>query len=393
MTGVQTCALPISVHDDVRRRAAHRLALIAVKRDAVAVTVVHAHNRQRCRAEHLRALADRLAKVIADIGAAAHDRILLRAGDRDGQHLAERRRAVELAQPDLRAVKRIVILPCRLPDGLVRGRECLDDGPAGRITAAAAADDLRDERKRALIGAVIADVQALVGIEHADERDVFKIQPLRDHLRADHDGDALARKALQQRLMRASHGDGIGVHAQRLYTGKQRVQICLDALRPVAEKAQLPAADRALGIDTPPVAAVVADEHLIALMIRQADAAVRARIGRAALGTGDDLACTAPVEKQNALLAAAQIFLQLAVEHGADGAGIAIAQFLLHVGNDNVRQLAGIEPVRQCEVMIAAGLGIITADDVRRRRTEQSLFQHQLLVFCKLINIKLRQFT
>ena len=171
--------------------------------------------------------------------------------------------------------------------------------------------------------------------------------------------------------MRASHGDGIGVHAQRLYTGKQRVQICLDALRPVAEKAQLPAADRALGIDTPPVAAVVADEHLIALMIRQADAAVRARIGRAALGTGDDLACTAPVEKQNALLAAAQIFLQLAVEHGADGAGIAIAQFLLHVGNDDIRQLAGIEPVRQCEVMIAAGLGIITADDVRRRRTEQ----------------------
>ena len=124
------------------------------------------------------------------------------------------------------------------------------------------------------------------------------------------------------------------------------MQICLDALRPVAEKAQLPAADRALRVDPPPVAAVVADEHLVALMIRQADAAVRARIGRAALGAGDDLTRAAPVEKQNALLAAAEILLQLAIEHGADGAGVAVAQFLLHIGDDDVRQLTGIEPIR-----------------------------------------------
>ena len=116
---------------------------------------------------------------------------------------------------------------------------------------------------------------------------------------------------------------------------------------------------------------MVADEHLVALVICQTDAAVRARIGRAALGAGDDLARAAPVEKQDALLAAAQILLQLAVEHGADGAGIAAAQFLLHVGNNNIRQLAGVEPVRQREVMIAAGLGVITADDVRRRRAKQ----------------------
>ena len=171
--------------------------------------------------------------------------------------------------------------------------------------------------------------------------------------------------------MRASHGDGVGIHAQRLHAGEQRVEIRLDALRPVAEKAQLAAADRALRIDPPAVAAVVADEHLVALMIRQADAAVRAGIGRAALGTGDDLTRATPVEKQNALLAASEILLQLAIEHGADGAGVAVAQFLLHIGDDDVRQLTGIEPIRQREVMIAPGLGVIAADNVRRCRAEQ----------------------
>ena len=171
--------------------------------------------------------------------------------------------------------------------------------------------------------------------------------------------------------MRAGHGNGVGIHAQRLHAGEQRVEIRLDALRPVAEKAQLAAADRALRIDPPAVAAVVADEHLVALMIRQADAAVRARIGRAALGAGDDLTRAAPVEKQNTLLAAAEILLQLAIEHGADGAGGAVAQFLLHIGDDDVRQLTGIEPIRQRKVMIAPGLGVIAADNVRRCRAEQ----------------------
>ena len=53
--------------------------------------------------------------------------------------------------------------------------------------------------------------------------------------------------------------------------------------------------------------------------------------------------------------------LQLAIEHGADGAGVAVAQFLLHIGDDDVRQLTGIEPIRQREVMIAPGLGVIAA--------------------------------
>ena len=60
--------------------------------------------------------------------------------------------------------------------------------------------------------------------------------------------------------MRACHGDGVGIHAQRFHAGKEGVHVCLDALRPVAEKAQLPAAGRTPVVDALPVTAVVADE-------------------------------------------------------------------------------------------------------------------------------------
>ena len=286
-------------------------------------------------------LADRLAEVIADIGTAAHDGVLLRTGDRDGQHLAERRRAVELSQPDLRAVKRVVILPRRLPDGLVRGRECLDNGPAGRITAAAAADDLRDERKRALIGAVIATYRLWSALSTPTSVTFSKFSPfviicvpimmgMRSRANRCSSASCVPAMAMASASMRSVSTPGNSAWRSARCAPSRRRESAARRRRP------------ALRIDPPAVAAVVADEHLVALMIRQADAAVRARIGRAALGAGDDLARAAPVEKQDALLAAAKVLLQLAVEHGADRAGIAIAQFLLHVGDDHVRQLAGV---------------------------------------------------
>ena len=185
--------------------------------------------------------------------------------------------------------------------------------------------------------------------------------------------------------MRAGHGDGIGIHAQGFHAGKKSVHVCLDALCPVAEKAQLPAADRTPVIDALPVAAVVADEHLVTLMVRQTDAAVRTRIRRAALSTGDELTRTAAVEKQDALFTAAEVFLQLGIEHGTDRAGIPVSQLLLHVGNDDIGQLARVEAIRQREIVIAAGLGVIAADNVRRRRAEQQ--QRAMLRTAKLCHV------
>ncbi len=43
--------------------------------------------------------------------------------------------------------------------------------------------------KRPLSGAIIAAVKALVGGDYADERHIFKVKPLGDHLSADHNGD------------------------------------------------------------------------------------------------------------------------------------------------------------------------------------------------------------
>ena len=67
--------------------------------------------------------------------------------------------------------------------------ECLDDDLALEIAPPGAAGDLGDELERALAGAEVRDVQAEVRIEDADERDVWEMQALGDHLRADQDID------------------------------------------------------------------------------------------------------------------------------------------------------------------------------------------------------------
>ena len=61
----------------------------------------------------------------------------------------------------------------------------LNHGASGVKSPSSAADYLRDERKRALMCAVVLRVQALVRVQHADQRDVLKIQSLSHHLGAD----------------------------------------------------------------------------------------------------------------------------------------------------------------------------------------------------------------
>ena len=56
---------------------------------------------------------------------------------------------------------------------------------AGLLAAAGPSRHLHQELEGALGGAEVGQVQGHVGVEHADERDVRKIEALGDHLRAE----------------------------------------------------------------------------------------------------------------------------------------------------------------------------------------------------------------
>lgn len=67
------------------------------------------------------------------------------------------------------------------------------------------------------------------------EGDVLEVQALRDHLRAHHDGYALGLKALEQHVVPACGGYGIGIHPQHWRVGKELVQLLLELLRAGAD--------------------------------------------------------------------------------------------------------------------------------------------------------------
>ena len=121
-------------------------------------------------------------------------------------------------------------------DQLILRSEGLDDRPAGLAAPSAASDDLSYERKCPLTRAVIAAVQALIGRDNADERYIFKVEPLGDHLCADHYGYLFVFKPAEQRIMAAGGLDRIRIHTQNTCIGIQLMKLILNKLRARADE-------------------------------------------------------------------------------------------------------------------------------------------------------------
>ena len=79
----------------------------------------------------------------------------------------------------------------------------------------------------------------------------------------------------------------------------------------------------------------------------------------AALPAGDHAAGPPAVEKQNGLLPPHQVVLQLPAESGADGPGVALAQFLFQVHQDDLRQGFLIEALPQLKQGYLPGPGLV----------------------------------
>jgi len=101
------------------------------------------------------------------------------------------------------------------------GLERLHQHPAAARAAAGPPGHLRDQLKRPLGGAEVGQVQRRVGIDHADERDVRKIQSLGDHLRPQQDADRAVAKPLERLAVRAGVAHRVGVHPQASKPGKR----------------------------------------------------------------------------------------------------------------------------------------------------------------------------
>ena len=108
----------------------------------------------------------------------------------------------------------------------------LDDDLAGTIAAAGAARNLLQQIVGALPCAKVGQLEGEVGIDHAYERDLGKIETLCDHLGAQQHGTIRRIELLEQLFVRILAARGIGIHANNGdILGKHLMQCVLDLLR------------------------------------------------------------------------------------------------------------------------------------------------------------------
>ena len=296
---------------------------------------------------------------------------LVQSRGRHRQHLGKRRRVLEPPQLDLRLIKVLIILPRGLKYRLVLRCEGLDDRPPGLAASPASADDLSQQREGALTRAEAPGVKALVGAYHAHKGDVLKVQPLGHHLCADHDRDLFISEPLEQRLMRARGGHGIGIEPYDLRVREKLIQLRLYHLRARADVLEFSPAFGAAVVQPLRISAVVAHEPPVRAVIGQRNAAPRALIGIPAFAAAYKLVRPAAVYEQYALLAAADVLAELLAQLFAYVRAVAAPKLALHIDDLHLRQLHIVISAPQREERIIPLPCLIHAHDVRRRRTEQ----------------------
>src|SRR5450755_2288464 len=112
---------------------------------------------------------------------------LVAAFQRQQRDAADGRIFKLFAELDFLFVKTVEVVAARVLDRRMKRRERLHKHLALDVAATGATGDLREQLEGAFARAKIRLVQREVGVNDADERDVRKVQPLRDHLRADED--------------------------------------------------------------------------------------------------------------------------------------------------------------------------------------------------------------
>src|SRR5690606_39543084 len=133
----------------------------------------------------------------------------------------------------------------------------LDQHLAGLVAAAGAARDLHDRLREPLVAAKVRAEKALIGVQHADERDVRKVVAFRQHLRADDDSRVAARRLREHRAERALARRRVAVETTDALVRIEPLQLLVDPLRSGADRRALRAAARTRPREAPRRAAML----------------------------------------------------------------------------------------------------------------------------------------
>ena len=181
----------------------------------------------------------------------------------------------------------------------------LDDDFAADVAAAGAAGDLRDQLERPLARPEVRHGEPEVRIDDADQRDVRKVQPLRDHLGPDQDIELAAPEPLENHLVVVRAAHRVGIHAGDPGRVEHGARDRLDLLGAESGVADLRrTALRAGRVGGNHAAAQVAAQDLMQLRIGVGHRTIRTARLEAALLADHDPRIAAPVQEEDALLAA-----------------------------------------------------------------------------------------
>ena len=200
----------------------------------------------------------------------------------------------------------------------VLGQVGLDDDLAGAITTTGTAGDLLQQIVGALPCAEVRQLEGEVGIDHAHERDLGKVEALCDHLGAQQHRAIGGIELLKQLFVRILAARGIGIHTNNGdVLGQHLMQCVLDLLRTQAHFCQVATATfgatargRGIRLHAPRRTACVTLQRVRALVIRKRGGAVVAGGDAAALAAHKERRKATAVMQQHGLLAALDHTLQ-----------------------------------------------------------------------------------
>src|SRR5277367_3921314 len=162
---------------------------------------------------------------------------LVAAFEREQRDAADGRIFQLFAEFDFLFVKTVEVVAARVLDRRMKRRERLHKHLTLDVAATGATGDLREQLEGAFARAKIRLMQRKIGVNDADERDVRKMQALRDHLRADEDVGFARAKITEDFPVVILALHRVGVHALDARLGEKFGKRLLDALRARAGKA------------------------------------------------------------------------------------------------------------------------------------------------------------
>ena len=100
-------------------------------------------------------------------------------------------------------------------------------------------------------------------------------------------------------------------------------------------------------------------------MIGERHAAIGAFIDVSAFAAAYKLVCTAPVNKQDALLSALKVFSEFILESDADITAVAAAKLALHIDNTDGRKLHLVISLMELKVLVLPCFSGVAALNIR----------------------------